>query len=102
MADANFDPETHVKLAEVKLGLEVEDFVRSPVGRYLLGRAAIEVKAATEVLKKADPEDAKAVRAAQNRIALMESFEKWLEDAIGNGNNAEAQLKETEDLGGGI
>jgi hypothetical protein len=95
---AEYDAETELRLAEVRLGIQAEDFLRSPIGRYLVGRAQIEVEAAVEELKHAHPEDPAIIRKLQNRITLMESFGAWLQDAIANGNNAEAQLKHQEGL----
>jgi hypothetical protein len=94
-----FDAETELRIAEVRLGMQAEDFVRSPIGRYLLGRAQIEVDDATTKLKRVSPADTEAVRALQNRVLLMESFGGWIQDAIANGNNAEAQLQHQDAIG---
>lgn len=96
-----FDAETELKIAEVRLGMQAEDFLKSPIGKYLLGRAADKADEALEKLKRVSPAETESVRALQNDVRLMESFGTWIRDAITNGNNAESQLKHQEDVGEG-
>jgi hypothetical protein len=98
VAEPLFDAETQLRLAEVKLGIQAEDFLASPVGRYLVGRAAIEADAAVELLKKA--KTIEEMHHLQDRITLMESFALWVTDAINGGHHAEEQLKHEEDVAG--
>lgn len=81
--------------AEARLGLDVESFLASQVGRYLIGRADAEAESALLDLADIDPEDAKAVRTAQNRHKLARSVRQWLEEAIEAGRLAEDALRES-------
>lgn len=75
-----------------KFKFVVEDWVRTPVVRYLIERSEHEVRAALEELKHVDAEDAKAVRELQHRIGVCECWQQWIEDAITEGENAHEQL----------
>ena len=92
--DAN--QELNPLLKAVDLGFQAEAFLQSDIGRYLVQRAEAQVDAAVEALKQEDPEDAKAIRALQNTIAVAESVQYWLADAIQQGENAQQQLHEGE------
>lgn len=92
-----FDKGTQLLLAEVELGFDVKDFLRSKVGRYLLGRAVADADEAMEKLKLVDPTDSKTITALQNDIHRADSLERWLEDAVVGGKNAEAQIKQQEE-----
>jgi hypothetical protein len=83
-------------VAEARLGVEAEGFLSSDLGRYLLGRAELEERDALEELTRVDPDDAKAVRAAQGRLYLARAVPGWIRDAIQNGRVAYMQL-ETEE-----
>lgn len=74
--------------------MEVEAFLMSDIGRYLTKRAEAEVESAVELMKEADPEDAKAIRGLQNTIRVAESVLYWLADAVQSGLNAQAELHE--------
>jgi hypothetical protein len=88
---------TRLLLAEVDLGLACEQFVKSDVGRYLIGRAKVESEDAVERLKGVDPDNPKVIRDIQNEIWRSDTFEKYLTDAILAGRNAEEQLQHDED-----
>lgn len=94
---SRFDPQTQLWLAEVQLGDQIEAFLKSPVGRYLLGRADQLKETAVVALCAHDAEDPKGIRALQNDIALCDRFQGWLEEAVLNGTNAEAQIKHRDD-----
>lgn len=76
----------------IALGFDVEAFFGSPLGKYLIKRAEDEVDAAVEELKRADPDNAKAIRDLQNTITRAESFQYWLGDAVNAGKNAQLEL----------
>lgn len=78
----------------IDFGMEVEAFVQSRLGRYLIGRADEEAADALEALKHVDPEDAKAIRELQNRIYRVESINYWLADAVTAGLNAQRECVE--------
>lgn len=79
--------------AEAKLGIECETFMASDIGRFFIGRAENEIEAAQSLLEQCDPENAKEVRALQNRIWRARSITDWLQEAINNGHMAEEQLR---------
>lgn len=79
-------------LAQVGFGLNVENFVHSEIGQYLLGRADQEVATAIAKLKKANPNDAEEIRDLQNQIYRAESINGWLAEAVLNGQHAERTL----------
>lgn len=82
---------------QIDFGFQVEAFLRSEIGQYLVKRAEDQISAAVEQLKVADPEDAKAVRAIQNEIKVAESLQYWLADAITAGENAQQQFIDQHD-----
>jgi len=88
--------EQRLLLSEVELGVAVEQFARSTVGKYLIDRSKGEAEDAIERLKTADPDNAKLIRDLQNEIWRAETFEKYLTDAILGGRNAEEQLIHTD------
>lgn len=73
----------------VRLGAEAEHFAQSPIGIYLQQRAQELTFKGLDALRTVDPEDAKAVRAAQNKVVIGESFMAFIKDAIDEGRNAE-------------
>lgn len=89
-------PEVRLLLAEVELGLDVEQFMQSKVGRYLVGRAMHEADQATEQLKTADPENSKEIRRLQNEIYRSNQVIEWLNEALQAGKNAEEQIHQNE------
>ena len=84
-----------IKLAEqVELGMEVKAFLSGRVGQYLLDRADEDRKEALDALAEADPEDAKAIRALQNKVKVIDSVQIWLADAINEATAADQTLTE--------
>lgn len=79
----------------IDLSFQVEEFLQSDIGRYLVSRAEKEIEIACEVLKRIDPEDPAKIREQQHIIHVAESIQYWLADAIQAGHNAaEAAIKE--------
>jgi hypothetical protein len=81
---------------DVKFGIEVESFLSGKVGGFLINRAHMEIDAAVEELKRADPYDAVKIQELQNRIWRAESIDKWLAEKIQEGWNAEEHLRNQE------
>ena len=92
----NGNKELNPLLKAVDLGFQAEAFLQSDIGRYLVQRAEAQIEEAVELLKEADPEDPKTIRALQNTIAVAESVQYWLADVIQQGENAQQQLHEGE------
>jgi uncharacterized protein YbjQ (UPF0145 family) len=88
-----FEPaEVGELLKTVELGLDVTQFLRSPVGQYLMQKADDERADALADLVDASPADAETIRALQSTIKRADSIQYWLRDAVQAGINAEAQL----------
>jgi hypothetical protein len=79
-------------MATIRLGIEVDNFVQSNIGTYLLAQAENEITAARIKLDDIDPEDSKSIRKLQNDIYCAKSFRAWLIYAVQDGLNAEYQL----------
>lgn len=82
-------------MAEAILGRDAEDFVRSELGQYVLGRAKREKEEAQTLLNKTHAWRRKRIQQLQNEIWRAESFEAWLFELIMDGRNAEKVLDET-------
>ena len=80
---------------EIAFGLDVEQFMGTPLGQYLRRRANDDIEAARDALVTVDPEDVKAVRKLQNDAMAAARFLVWLGDAVTAGENAQAAFKET-------
>lgn len=94
---AQLDPEDpKVRLA--MFGKQVEHFLDTGIGRYLIERASKQSEAAVESLKQVDPTDMKAVMKAQLEVRVADSIIVWLGDAVADGQQATEILKQ-EDQG---
>lgn len=82
---------------QIDFGMQVEAFLGSEVGKYLIGRAEQEVEDATSQLKDADPENPKLIRDLQSTIKRAESIQYWMAEAIQAGHLAQHQLREQDE-----
>lgn len=88
--------------AQAQLGEQLRDFLATPAGRYLFGRAQIEIaKCKDELLEidehlLGDEEIAMQVRKIKRRAWCAEHFIVWLSEAIGEGDLAFNQLEDEE------
>ena len=87
------DEDGHLLLAEAMLGEECLEFVRSDVGRYVLGRADQEIKEATALLRTVLPFRWRRISVLQNRIKVAENTKKWLLEQIVSGKMAMAEVE---------
>ncbi len=69
-------------------GKEVENFLNSRIGKYLVRRAEAEAETATESLKTTASWRSRRIRDLQNEIKVAESFQQWLADAVMDGHQA--------------
>lgn len=83
-------------LKQIDLGFQVEAFLQSDIGRYLIERAEGEVEEAVEKLKQCEPDNPTQIRAIQHTIHVAESIQYWLADAIQAGLNAQQELHDQE------
>lgn len=75
-------------------GREVEIFLRSDIGDFLVKRSEEEIAEAVLALKTVHPWRRRRIQALQNKIAVAEKFQLWLADAIADGHTAMQQLEE--------
>jgi len=75
-------------------GRQVELFLETDIGQYLVRYADAEVNRASEALKYVDPEDPKAIRELQFKVRVAESVIGWLGEAIQNGAQSRVALEE--------
>jgi hypothetical protein len=66
-------------------GKQVEQFLSSEVGRYMVARAEDQKSDALAAFKSCDVEDVQNVRALQNKVKLAESIVQWMAEAVSDG-----------------
>lgn len=86
------DEDNRLLVAEGMLGSDAVEFVKSDLGRYLIGRATIDVREATDSLKKTWPWRKRRIQQLQNEIWRAEHFKGWLLQAITSGRTALSEL----------
>ena len=74
---------------KIALGMDMENFLRTDVGKYLSGRAEVEIAAFRTQLDDLDPEDSKNIRDIQQEIATRKVWKEWLYEAIQAGEVAQ-------------
>lgn len=79
---------------DATFGIEVEAFLHSRMGKFLVEQAESERDAALEEFKTADTADAKEMARLQNRVWRAESFQTWLAEIVQAGWNAEMLMKQ--------
>ena len=77
----------------IDMGIQVEAFISSHLGRYLLDRSNAEQKAALEQLGNVDPDDPKAIRRLQFNLQVAAGIQNWLADLAVEARNAEEALR---------
>jgi len=75
----------------IALQQQIEAFLASPVGRYVVCRLEIQQESALAALKTVDPSDTKAIIRNQLLCEMLESPLRWFEDAIAAGDLAYRQ-----------
>ena len=80
-------------IKQIDLGLAIESFLESDLGKFMLDRAAGEAIEAVDAIKIANPNDADEIRRLQNIIHRAESFEVWLIEGLQQGRAMEQQLE---------
>lgn len=80
--------------AEVHIGTEVESFLNTDVGRYLVERAkAEEVEALLELGTATDPARCEELR---QTVAVSRSIRVWLLEAVQQANESEKLLRQAD------
>ena len=89
--------ETELLIAEARLGLQTREFLSSPLGRYIAGRAEKAREEAFEAWATVAPDDVETIRELQFRARLPSLVMTWLDEAINQANHAEASLSEIQE-----
>ena len=93
----SLDPSTRTLVAEVDLGRQVPEFLRSELGRYLVGCAEFEYREAMEELEHVSSWRRRRIRDLQNQAWRARSFLGWLRGLVIAGKSAENALAEREE-----
>lgn len=83
--------------AEAILGDDADKFLRSDLGKVVIGLAIQEADEAKEEFKTVNPEDSKRIRELQAIIWRAESFEGWLRGLVVEGEQALQSLQHDEE-----
>lgn len=83
--------------AEVVIGDDADKFLRSDLGKVVIGLAIQEAEDAKEEFKTVDPTDSKRIMQLQAVIWRAESFESWLRGLVVEGEQALQSLQHDED-----
>ena len=94
---SDFTKETEVLLDVAVLGKQIDNFLQSDVGKYLLGHIDNDIKSAYKDLRDTSPTDTKAIMEAQNKVIRAESIKGWLSNAVIAGLKATQVLESRED-----
>ena len=89
--------ETEILFDTAVLGKQWDDFMRSDIGRYLDDCLAKEHRTGLDELVNANPADAEAVRAAQNKVWRAVQLRSWIQSSIVAGLKATAVLESRDD-----
>lgn len=90
MRQLGLDPEDPLVRTAV-FGVDVQEFLRGPVGTYLLNQAETRLAELMDRLKKVSPVTHSGdILAIQAEIRFLEKFEGWLAEAVQAGLTATA------------
>lgn len=90
------DPATRTLLAEVDLGQQMNEFVRSDIGKHLIGCIQHEVWTAQESLSAVSPWRFFKVQELQNRVWRAKFMLAWISELLAGGKSAQSALNEQE------
>ncbi len=82
------DVDQIIMVQRAVFGKQVESFLGSEIGRYILTRASEQKAEAQAEFLEVDPQDTAKVRAIQNKILLANDIARWLADAVSDGLRA--------------
>lgn len=80
--------------AEAAIGRDAEDFLKTDIGRYIIGRCEQEIDEAQELLSKVSPWRRRRIQELQNKIYRAKSLKGWLVELVDSGKAAEAVLSD--------
>lgn len=96
MSDYDLVAQIEKMEADARLGLEMEQFRRSPAYRYLIAKSELEALRAAEDLVDATPSDMNEIIRLQSTVKRLRDFQTWIIEAIERGQAAHEQLREAE------
>ena len=85
---------------EMAFGMDVQQFMKTDIGRYLRKRANDHMEQAFQDFLHVDPTDHKAVVDVQVRGRTPAALLAWLGDAVSDGEAAELKFSELHAQGG--
>ncbi len=94
---AALGPTERTAFAEAAMGRDAIEFIKSQLGRYIVGCAKQEADDALLELKRVFPWRRRRIQQLQAQIWRAESFAGWLGDLVIRGRAAELTLDERED-----
>jgi hypothetical protein len=68
--------------AQVEMGEDAETFLRTDLGRYIIGRSQQDISDNVEKLIAADPDNMLAIQGIQNKIKLARMLPQYLSELI--------------------
>lgn len=86
------DERAHQQLQTIALGMDIQSFLESKVGKYLTARAEQERAVLMEQFLEIKPHDGESLRALQMRVAIIDRWQEWLGEALNAGHVAEQQF----------
>jgi hypothetical protein len=86
MSECEYDKDNLIK--DIRLGLKAREFLASDLGVFLHQRSKDEVQEAFGEMENVDPHDFKKIESIQFRIKVAKSFQRWMSDALMNGDAA--------------
>lgn len=84
-------------LETARIGIEVERFFNSDVGKYVTARASADANAAVEAMKSVDYTDSAACAKIQSELNVPDRIIHWLTEVITEGEACEFQLKQMDE-----
>ena len=90
--------EKELLFAEVRLGLQTKEFLQTPVGEYIKGRALKAQEEAFSTWTTCDPNDSETISELQFRARLPGLVIEWLDQVINQAQHAENNLQELEEM----
>lgn len=93
---ATLDPTTRTLIAEVDLGDQALEFLRTDLGKHLVGCLQMELDTAQAQLNATASWRRRRIQDLQNRVWRAQFTMTWLRDLILSGKAADGALKEQE------
>lgn len=84
------------RIPDAQFGKQLEMWLETDIGRYMVKRAEDEIERAVEEMKTTNPHDVRLMVEAQNKVKVAEFVLSWLGDAIREGHSALESLKSEE------